>query len=37
MAELKVETDKLEETLVGDLATFNTEVRRLGLEPVVKK
>ena len=35
--ELKVETDKLEETLVGELATFNTEVKRLGLDPVVKK
>jgi len=35
--ELKAETDKLEETLVGELATFNTEVRRLGLDPVVKK
>jgi hypothetical protein len=35
--ELKAETDKLEETLVGELATFNTEVKRLGLDPVVKK
>jgi hypothetical protein len=33
-AELKVLTDKLEETLVGDLATFNTEAKRLGL-PIV--
>ena len=35
--ELKAETDKLEETLVGELATFNAEVKRLGLEPVIKE
>ena len=34
---LKAETDKLEETLLGELATFNTEAKRLGLDPVVKK
>jgi photosystem II stability/assembly factor-like uncharacterized protein len=35
--ELKSETDRLEETLLGDLAVFNAEVKRLGLEPVVRK
>jgi len=35
--ELKAETDRLEETLLGDLAVFNTEVKRLGLDPVVRK
>ena len=35
--ELKAETDKLEETLVGELATFNTEAKRLGLDAVVRK
>jgi photosystem II stability/assembly factor-like uncharacterized protein len=36
-AELKVLTDKLEETLVGDLAAFNTEAKRLGLAIVEGK
>ncbi len=35
--ELKGETDRLEETLLGDLVVFNTEAKRLGLDPVVKK
>jgi len=35
--ELKAETDKLEEALLGDLAVFNTEAKRLGLDPVVRK
>ena len=34
VAELKVQTDRLEETLQTNLAAFNTEARRLGLEPV---
>jgi len=32
--ELKEQTDRLEETLETNLAVFNTEARRLGLEPV---
>jgi photosystem II stability/assembly factor-like uncharacterized protein len=35
--ELKAETDRLEETLLGELAVFNTEAKRLGLDPVVRK
>ncbi len=35
--ELKAETDRLEEVLLGDLAVFNTEAKRLGLDPVVRK
>jgi hypothetical protein len=35
--ELKAETDRLEETLLGDLAVFNTEAKRLGLDAVVRK
>jgi photosystem II stability/assembly factor-like uncharacterized protein len=37
VAELKNETDRLAETLVGDLATFNTPAKRLGLDPVIEK
>jgi hypothetical protein len=33
-AELKVQTDKLSEVLVGALAAFNAEAKRLGLEPI---
>ncbi len=33
-AELKVQTDKLARVLTTDLPAFNTEARRLGLEPV---
>ena len=33
-AELKVQTDKLAQVLGTDLPAFNTEARRLGLEPV---
>jgi len=33
-AELKTETDKLEEILLTQLAAFNQELRRLGLPPV---
>jgi hypothetical protein len=34
VAELKAQTDKLEEILVTHLAAFNQEARRLGLEPI---
>jgi hypothetical protein len=34
-AELKVETDRLAQVLAKDLAAFNAEAKRLGLEPVV--
>lgn len=34
VAELKVQTDRLDVVLTRDLAAFNTEARRLGLEPV---
>jgi len=37
VAELKNETDRLKETLVGDLAAFNTHAKRLGLDPVSEK
>jgi hypothetical protein len=33
-AELKVQTDRLQRAIATDLAAFNTEARRLGLEPV---
>jgi hypothetical protein len=33
-SELKVETDRLEQVLRTDLPVFNTEARRVGLEPV---
>jgi photosystem II stability/assembly factor-like uncharacterized protein len=33
-AELKVQTDRLQEILVGDIRTFNDELRRLQLEPL---
>ena len=36
-AELKVQTDKLNEVIVGALAAFNAEAKRLGLEPVAGK
>jgi photosystem II stability/assembly factor-like uncharacterized protein len=35
--ELKVQTDRLDETIGADLAAFNTQAKRLGLDPVVKK
>jgi photosystem II stability/assembly factor-like uncharacterized protein len=33
-AELKVQTDRLQQVLSSDVAAFNTEARRLGLEPL---
>ena len=33
-AELKVQTDRLQQVMTSDLAAFNTEARRVGLEPV---
>jgi hypothetical protein len=36
-AELKVQTDKLQQVLSTDLAGFNAEIKRVGLEPVVPK
>jgi photosystem II stability/assembly factor-like uncharacterized protein len=36
-AELKVQTDRLQEVLRTDLPVFNTEAKRLGLEPIVSK
>ncbi len=36
-AELKVQTDKLQQVLTADLTAFNTEARRLGLEPISDK
>ena len=33
-AELKVQTDRLAQVIARDLAAFNTEARRVGLEPV---
>ena len=33
-SELKVQTDRLQEVLLGDLAAFNTEAKRVGLQPV---
>ncbi len=37
VAELKVQTDKLQQTLTRDLAAFNTEAKRLNLDPVTEK
>jgi hypothetical protein len=37
VAELKVQTDKLQQTLTRDLAAFNTEAKRLNLDPVMEK
>jgi hypothetical protein len=37
VAELKNETDRLTETLLGDLAAFNTHAKRLGLDQVTGK
>jgi photosystem II stability/assembly factor-like uncharacterized protein len=34
--ELKAETDRLEEVLGADLAAFNTQARRAGVEPIVR-
>ena len=34
-SELKVETDHLQKILVTDLPAFNTELKRLGLDPIV--
>jgi len=34
---LKVQTDKLQQVLSTDLAGFNAEIKRLGLEPVAAK
>jgi len=36
-AELKVQTDKLQQVLARDLAAFNAEAKRLNLNPVVDK
>ena len=33
-SELKVQTDRLQQVLAKDLAAFNAELKRLGLEPV---
>jgi photosystem II stability/assembly factor-like uncharacterized protein len=35
--ELKVQTDRLKETLVGNLAAVNAQLRRLGLDPISEK
>ena len=35
-AELKVQTDRLQQVIARDLATFNTEVRRSGLTPIAE-
>ena len=35
--ELKTQTDRLDETIGADLAAFNTEAKRLGLDPVKSK
>ena len=35
VAELKVQTDRLREILLGDLPAFNAEAKRLGLTPVL--
>jgi len=35
-AQLKVQTDTLAGVLAKDLAVFNTEAKRLGLDPVIK-
>jgi photosystem II stability/assembly factor-like uncharacterized protein len=37
IAELKVQTDKLQQVLTRDLAAFNTEAKRLNLDPVAEK
>jgi len=37
VAELKVQTDKLQQILTRDLAVFNTEAKRLNLDPVTEK
>jgi len=34
-AELKVQTDRLQRVLITDLPLFNTEAKRLGLDPIV--
>jgi predicted ribosome quality control (RQC) complex YloA/Tae2 family protein len=34
VAELEVQTDRLDRVIANDLAAFNTEATRLGLEPV---
>ena len=33
-AELKVQTDRLQKVLTTDLPLFNTQAKRLGLEPI---
>ena len=35
-AELKIQTDRLQQVIARDLATFNTEVRRSGLTPIAE-
>jgi photosystem II stability/assembly factor-like uncharacterized protein len=35
--ELKVQTDKLQEVIATDVAAFNTEARRVGLQPINSK
>ena len=36
-AELKNETDRLTETLLGDLVAVNAQLKRLGLDPISEK
>lgn len=36
-ADLKVQTDRLAKVLASDLAAFNVEAKRLGLEPISEK
>jgi hypothetical protein len=33
-AELKVETDRLQQVLASDLVAFNTEAKRAGVDPI---
>ena len=36
-AELKVQIDRLEEVLITEMAAFNAEARRAGLDPIAPK
>jgi hypothetical protein len=36
-AELKVQTDRLQQVLLRDLPAFNVEAKRLGLSPIGEK
>jgi hypothetical protein len=37
VAELKVQTDRLQQVVTRDLAAFNAEAKRLNLDPVTEK